>query len=130
MEYIRIESVDNPLFQQMHALMGSIFPPEEVLEAPLWAEPLKDQGLRVYAAVHEGDVVGATEYRYYPDMRVARCLRILDIADWIFHMCILRGVRTAKRLRVLTSVSCRGMNRWRACRASSLRGFCARIMRL
>ncbi|MCI3927196.1 GNAT family N-acetyltransferase [Paenibacillus sp. TRM 82003] len=71
MEYVRIESVNDPLFAKMHALMGTIFPPEEVLEFSLWEEPLKDQGLRVYVAVHEGDVVGATEYRYYPEMRVA-----------------------------------------------------------
>lgn len=71
LEYVRIESIDDPLFKQMHALMGSIFPPEEVLDFPLWAEPLKDQGLRVYVAVHGGEVVGATEYRYYPEMRVA-----------------------------------------------------------
>lgn len=71
MEYIRIQSVEDPLFKQMHELMGSIFPPEEVLEFSAWAEPLKDEGLRVYVAVHEGQVVGATEYRYYPEMRVA-----------------------------------------------------------
>lgn len=71
MEYIRIESIQDPLFRQMHMLLGKIFPPEEVLEFPLWEEPLKDQGLRVYVAVHEGEVVGATEYRYYPAMRVA-----------------------------------------------------------
>jgi len=71
MEYIRIESIQDPLFAKMHELMGTIFPPEEVLEFSLWEEPLKDQGLRVYVAVHEGEVVGATEYRYYPDMRVA-----------------------------------------------------------
>ncbi|TLS49454.1 GNAT family N-acetyltransferase [Paenibacillus antri] len=71
MEYVRIESIEDPLFAKMHALMGTIFPPEEVLEFSLWEEPLKDQGLRVYVAVHEGEVVGATEYRYYPDMRVA-----------------------------------------------------------
>ena len=71
LEYVRIESIEDPLFAKMHSLMRSIFPPEEVLDFPLWAEPLRDQGLRVYVAVHEGEVVGATEYRYYPDMRVA-----------------------------------------------------------
>ena len=71
MEYIRIQSIEDPLFAKMHTLMGTIFPPEEVLEFSLWEEPLKDQGLRVYVAVHEGEVVGATEYRYYPEMRVA-----------------------------------------------------------
>jgi hypothetical protein len=101
MEYIRIQSVNDPLFRQMHALMGTIFPPEEVLEFSLWEEPLKDEGLRVYAAVHEGEVVGATEYRYYPDMRVAMTdftiigreglgigpflvkRRAADLADWV-----------------------------------------------
>jgi len=71
LEYVRIESIEDPLFAKMHALMRSIFPPEEVLDFPLWAEPLRDPGLRVYVAVHEGEAVGATEYRYYPDMRVA-----------------------------------------------------------
>jgi hypothetical protein len=71
MEFIRIESIDNPYFKQMHELMGRIFPPEEVLAFDLWAEPLRDPGLRVAVAVHEGEVVGATEYRYYPEMGVA-----------------------------------------------------------
>jgi len=71
MEYKRITSIEDPLFRQMHDLMGRIFPAEEVLEFSLWEEPLKDEGLRVYVAVHEGEVVGATEYRYYPEMRVA-----------------------------------------------------------
>jgi hypothetical protein len=101
MEYVRIEQVNDPLFRQMHTLMGTIFPPEEVLEFSLWEEPLKDQGLRVYAAVQEGEVVGATEYRYYPDMRVAMTdftiigreglgigpflvkHRAADLADWV-----------------------------------------------
>ncbi|WP_438444822.1 GNAT family N-acetyltransferase [Gorillibacterium sp. sgz5001074] len=71
MEYVRITSIDDPNFAAMHRLMQEVFPPEEVLEFSLWAEPLKDEGLRVYAAVHEGQVVGATEYRYYPDMEAA-----------------------------------------------------------
>lgn len=71
MEYIRLTSVDDPLFAKMHKLMQTVFPPEEVLDYPLWAEPLKDEGLRVYTAVHEGEVVGATEYRYYPELEVA-----------------------------------------------------------
>lgn len=71
METIRITSIDDPFFTAMHRLMQKVFPPEEVLEAALWAEPLKDEGLRVYAAVLDGEVVGATEYRYYPDMEVA-----------------------------------------------------------
>lgn len=71
MEFVRITSIDDPLFGQMHKLMQTVFPPEEVLDFPLWEEPLKDEGLRVYVAVQEGEVVGATEYRYYPDMEVA-----------------------------------------------------------
>lgn len=71
MEYIRITSIDDPLFEQMHQLMQNIFPPEEVLEFELWREPLEDPGIRVFVAVHEGKVVGATEYRYYEDFNVA-----------------------------------------------------------
>ncbi|RKN64304.1 GNAT family N-acetyltransferase [Paenibacillus ginsengarvi] len=71
MEFVRITSIEDTYFRQMHELMGRVFPPEEVLAYDLWAEPLKDEGLRVVVAVHEGEVVGATEYRYYPDMGVA-----------------------------------------------------------
>lgn len=71
MEFIRIRSIEEPYFRQMHELMGRIFPPEEVLAFSLWAEPLLDEGLRVMVAVHEGEVVGATEYRYYPELGVA-----------------------------------------------------------
>ncbi|MEF3304020.1 GNAT family N-acetyltransferase [Paenibacillus sp. GYB003] len=71
MEFIRITSINDRYFRQMHELMGRVFPPEEVLAFDLWAEPLKDEGLRVVVAVHEGEVVGATEYRYYKDMGVA-----------------------------------------------------------
>jgi hypothetical protein len=71
MEYRRITSIDDPYFGQMHSLMQAIFPAEEVLEAPLWAEPLQDQSLRVCVAVHDGEVVGATEYRYLAQLRVA-----------------------------------------------------------
>lgn len=71
MDYRRITSIDDPLFGQMHQLMQQVFPPEEVLEYSLWKEPLEDPGIRVFVAVHEGKVVGATEYRYYPDMNVA-----------------------------------------------------------
>lgn len=71
MEYIRITKIDDPLFAKMHAFMQSVFPPEEVLEFSQWEGPLGDEGLRVYVAVHEGEVVGATEYRYYPDLNVA-----------------------------------------------------------
>lgn len=71
MEFVRITSIQDPLFGEMHRLMQTVFPPEEVLEYRLWEEPIQDEGLRVYVAVHEGQVVGATEYRYYPDMEVA-----------------------------------------------------------
>ncbi len=71
MDYIRITSITDPLFPAMHQLMQEVFPPEEVLEFQLWKEPLEDPGIRVFVAVHEGEVVGATEYRYYADMNVA-----------------------------------------------------------
>lgn len=71
MDYIRITSIGDPLFKKMHQLMQDVFPPEEVLEFELWKEPLEDPGIRVFAAVHEGNVVGATEYRYYEDYNVA-----------------------------------------------------------
>lgn len=71
MEYVRISSITDPLFRQVHELLSGVFPPEEVLEYSLWKEPLEDPGIRVFAAVHEGAVVGTTEYRYYPDWNVA-----------------------------------------------------------
>ncbi|GAA0324006.1 hypothetical protein GCM10008967_13180 [Bacillus carboniphilus] len=71
MEYTRITSISDPLFKKMHNLMKEIFPKEEVLEFDLWKEPLEDPGIRVFVAVNEGDVVGATEYRYYPDWNIA-----------------------------------------------------------
>ncbi|KEF36793.1 hypothetical protein M670_04045 [Schinkia azotoformans MEV2011] len=71
MEYSRITNIEDPLFKQMHGLMQEVFPPEEVLEFSLWKEPLEDLGIRVFVAVHEGKVVGATEYRYYQDFNVA-----------------------------------------------------------
>ncbi|WP_256757483.1 GNAT family N-acetyltransferase [Cohnella sp. WQ 127256] len=71
MEYIRVRSIDDPHFAAMHRLMSTIFPPEEVLEFDLWKEPIEDPDIHVYVAVHQDNVVGATEYRYYPDMRVA-----------------------------------------------------------
>lgn len=71
MEYRRITSIQDHLFQRMHLLMQDIFPPEEVLEFELWKEPLEDPGIHVYVAVHNGEVVGATEYRYYEDFNVA-----------------------------------------------------------
>lgn len=71
MEYARITSIGDPLFAKLHRLMQEVFPPEEVLEYSLWKEPLEDPGIRVFAAVREGEVVGATEYRYYADWNVA-----------------------------------------------------------
>ncbi|UFJ41130.1 GNAT family N-acetyltransferase [Brevibacillus humidisoli] len=71
MDYVRITSIEDPLFAKMHQLMQDVFPPEEVLAFDLWKEPLEDPGIRVFVAVHDGNVVGATEYRYYEDMHVA-----------------------------------------------------------
>ena len=71
MDFIRITSIDDPLFRSMHELMQKVFPPEEVLAFDAWRDPLEDPGIRVCVAVHEGAVVGATEYRYYADFRVA-----------------------------------------------------------
>ncbi|WP_134701843.1 GNAT family N-acetyltransferase [Ammoniphilus sp. YIM 78166] len=71
MEYHRITSIEDPLFKQMHQLMQEVFPPEEVLEFDLWKDPLEDPGIRVFVCVHEGKVVGTTEYRYYEDFNVA-----------------------------------------------------------
>ncbi|MEW9672551.1 GNAT family N-acetyltransferase [Ammoniphilus sp. 3BR4] len=71
MEYHRITSIEDPYFKKMHQLMQEVFPPEEVLEFALWKEPLEDPEIRVFVAVYEGDVVGATEYRYYEDFNVA-----------------------------------------------------------
>jgi hypothetical protein len=71
MEYKRITSIEDPNFKKLHNLMGDIFPPEEVLEYDLWKEPLEDPGIRVFVAVENDQVVGATEYRYYPDWNIA-----------------------------------------------------------
>lgn len=71
MEYHRITNIQDPLFIHMHRLMQEVFPPEEVLEFSLWKEPLEDPGIRVFVAVHEGAVVGATEYRYYEEDNIA-----------------------------------------------------------
>ncbi|WP_068776756.1 GNAT family acetyltransferase [Paenibacillus sp. FJAT-26967] len=71
MEYRRITHIQDPLFKQMHTLMQEVFPAEEVLDFDLWKEPLEDPGIRVFVAVHEGEVVGATEYRYYTDLGTA-----------------------------------------------------------
>lgn len=71
MEYIRITSIEDPLFRQLHHLMSEVFPPEEVLEFSLWKEPLEDPDIRVFVAVHDATVVGTTEYRYYTAWNVA-----------------------------------------------------------
>lgn len=71
MEFLRITSIDDPNFLLMHDLMKKVFPPNEVLEYSLWREPLEDPGIRVFVVVHEGEVVGATEYRYYNELQVA-----------------------------------------------------------
>ncbi|MGG3467749.1 GNAT family N-acetyltransferase [Neobacillus pocheonensis] len=71
MEYKRITSIDDANFKKLHDLMGKIFPSEEVLDYELWKEPLEDPSIRVYVAVDNEQVVGATEYRYYPDWNIA-----------------------------------------------------------
>ncbi|MGZ9584545.1 GNAT family N-acetyltransferase [Paenibacillus marinisediminis] len=71
MSYVRITSIEDPLFRKMHNLMGSIFPKEEVLAYDLWREPLEDPSIHVYVAVYEDEVVGATEYRYVEHLEVA-----------------------------------------------------------
>ncbi|KGR77456.1 hypothetical protein [Ureibacillus sinduriensis] len=71
MEFIRITNINDPLFAKLHTLLGQVFPPEEVLEFELWKEPLEDPGIRVFVAVYEDEVVGATEYRYYPGWSIA-----------------------------------------------------------
>lgn len=71
MEYKRIISIEDPNFKKLHDLMGEIFPPEEVLAYDLWKEPLEDPGIRVFVAIDGDQVVGATEYRYYPDWNIA-----------------------------------------------------------
>lgn len=71
MDYVRVQSIKDPLFVKMHQLMQVVFPPEEVYAFEKWEGPLQDGGIHVYVAVDGEDVVGATEYRYYPDMRVA-----------------------------------------------------------
>jgi len=71
MRFARITDIHDPLFRQMHELMQTVFPKEEVLDFPLWAEPLKDDGLRICVAVVDDEVVGATEYRYFLDLEIA-----------------------------------------------------------
>ncbi|MUT67348.1 GNAT family N-acetyltransferase [Paenibacillus sp. NEAU-GSW1] len=71
MNYHRITSIEDPHFAALHSLLGRIFPPEEVLAYERWKEPLEDPGIHVYVAVDGEEVVGSTEYRYYPELRVA-----------------------------------------------------------
>ncbi|GIP39359.1 hypothetical protein J31TS4_26390 [Paenibacillus sp. J31TS4] len=71
MDYVHINHIDHPGFAQVHKLLETVFPPEEVLAYELWREPLEDPGIRVFAAMLDGEVVGVTEYRYYADFRVA-----------------------------------------------------------
>ncbi|TFE24887.1 GNAT family N-acetyltransferase [Cohnella luojiensis] len=71
MDYIRLTSIEDPHFTAMHKMMSSIFPAEEVLAFELWKEPIEDPDIHVYVAMNDGKVVGATEYRYYPELRVA-----------------------------------------------------------
>ncbi|WP_433946878.1 GNAT family N-acetyltransferase [Paenibacillus sp. SN-8-1] len=71
MQYERITSISSPQFPKMHQLMQEVFPDEEVLEYELWKEPLEDPDIRVFVAIHDGEVVGTTEYRYYKDFNVA-----------------------------------------------------------
>jgi len=71
MEYKQINSIEDPLFVQFFELMQQVFPKEEVLDFPLWEDPLKDPIIRMFVAVDNGEVVGATEYRYYPTFNIA-----------------------------------------------------------
>jgi hypothetical protein len=69
--YHRVTSIQDSYFSSLHKLLQTIFPPEEVLAYELWEGPLQDPSIHVYVAIHEGEVVGSTEYRYYPELRVA-----------------------------------------------------------
>jgi len=71
MEYVQIKGIEDPLFPKMHKLMQHVFPAEEVLEYELWREPLQDPTIRMFVAVEDGEVVGATEYRFYADRRLS-----------------------------------------------------------
>lgn len=71
MQYVQIKNIEDPLFPKMHKLLQTIFPAEEVLDYELWREPLLDPVIRMFVAVHEEEVVGATEYRYYADLNIA-----------------------------------------------------------
>ncbi|MEK3881318.1 GNAT family N-acetyltransferase [Paenibacillus sp. PL2-23] len=69
--YHRVTSIEDRYFKPLHELLGTIFPPEEVLAYELWREPLEDPSIHVYGALLGDEVVGATEYRYDPKLRVA-----------------------------------------------------------
>lgn len=69
--YHRITTIEDKYFKPFHQLLQSIFPPEEVLEYELWREPIQDPDIYVFVALDDEEVVGATEYRYYKDLRVA-----------------------------------------------------------
>ncbi|WNS80911.1 GNAT family N-acetyltransferase [Domibacillus sp. DTU_2020_1001157_1_SI_ALB_TIR_016] len=71
MEYVQVNSIDDPMFARLHKTMQDVFPPEEVLEYELWAEPLKDPTIRVFLAVQDDEVAGITEYRYNKELNVA-----------------------------------------------------------
>lgn len=71
MEYIQIKNIEDPLFPKMHKLMQEVFPAEEVLEYELWRGPLLDPTIRMFVAVEDGEVVGATEYRFYADRKLS-----------------------------------------------------------
>ncbi|MED1466805.1 GNAT family N-acetyltransferase [Bacillus salipaludis] len=71
MKYHRITNIKDPYFNQLHQLIEEIFPPEEVLEFNLWKEPLEDPNIRVFVAIQNEIVLGATEYRYYKDFNIA-----------------------------------------------------------
>jgi hypothetical protein len=71
MDYTRITSIDDPHFKSMHGLMQAVLPSDEVLPVEAWRDRIEDGTLRVYAALHEGRVAGATGYHYYHDFNVA-----------------------------------------------------------
>lgn len=71
MNYVQITGINDPLFPKMHQLMQDVFPAEEVLEFSLWEGPLQDPTIRMFVAVEGDEVVGATEYRFYPDRKLS-----------------------------------------------------------
>lgn len=71
MNYVQITGINDPLFPKMHKLMQDVFPAEEVLEFSLWEGPLQDPTIRMFVAVEGDEVVGATEYRFYPDRKLS-----------------------------------------------------------